>query len=216
MFARSRWLVSGAALLAAGATGYLFSDSVGVALRTLLEDGLAASVDLRDDPARALTAGLGRGLSILVPLLIAPVLAGALAALLPALVARRGSGQTAAPLPTRRRSAVRYALALASLGLLAAVAVLVVRGHGGEAALMASGFETGAGWIGGLVATIVAGAGAVMLLAGLADLAFERVRLLRSLRLTSGEALREDRATSGDPALRERVRARARSAGGSP
>jgi flagellar biosynthesis protein FlhB len=215
VFARSRLLVAGVVLAAAGATGYLLSARLGAALVGLVEEGLLDAVRLRGDPGAALLAGIGRGLLAVLPLILVPGAVGALAAVLPALAARRGSGSTSVPLPVRPSRASRGVLAAFAVALFALLALVIVRSYGGELALALRGEGSGGRWVFELLAVLVATAGATAALAGLADLALERASLLRALALRPADAVREERAASGDPRVRSRVRARARQEAGS-
>jgi flagellar biosynthesis protein FlhB len=216
LFARSRLLVTGATLVVAGTVGGLVANTIGARLRLLLDQGLAQAVQLRGDPAQALSAGIASGLAILLPLLIAIALVAALVSAAPALAARQGRGSTAVRLPRRSRRYSSGVLAALGVSLFAIVALLIVRSYGGSAVLMASGAAVDASWIGELVLALVAAAGGIMVLAGVADLALDRARLLRDLRLTSSESQREQRAARGDPAVRQRAHSEARKGGGRP
>jgi flagellar biosynthesis protein FlhB len=214
VFARSRLLVSGAVLTAAGAAGYALADQLGAALAALVERGLLDATVQREGPGSALGSGLVEGLALILPLVLIPAAVGALAALAPAIAARRGGGTTSAPLPAPPRRASRGVLSAVALGVFALLALTIIRGHGDAIARSLREPESGAAWAGELIALLVLAAGATMVLAGLADLALERASLLRALALRPSEALREQRAASGDPRVRARIRAQTRREGG--
>jgi flagellar biosynthesis protein FlhB len=215
VFPRSRLLVAGATLTAAGAVGHLLGDQLTTSLTALVEQGLWSAVSERSDPGAALASTLGHGLVALLPLLLVPAAVGVVVALLPAIAARRGGGETSTPIPARTRRVSRGVLSLVAVVVYALLALLVVRSKGDLIARSLAGREADAAWGGDLVALLVLAAGATMVLAGLADLALERAHLLGTLALRPSDALREQRATSGDPRVRARVRSRAREEGGS-
>jgi flagellar biosynthesis protein FlhB len=216
LFPRSRLLVTGSVLLGAGSAGYLARERIGAALRGILADGLASALARRGDPGMALADGIVVGFRALLPLLLAGALAGVVAALVPALAARRGRGSTAVRFPRRAARSRTGVLAIAGVGLLALLALWLLRAYGGEAAQAARGEEVGVGWIGELMAALVFGAGAIAFVLGLAELALARARLLGELALTPSEARREERAASGDRRVKERARTWARRDDGAP
>jgi hypothetical protein len=207
-------LVTGCVLVAAGAVGYLMGEQLAAALGALVEDGLSDAVLLRSDPGAALAAGLGRGLILILPLLAVPAAAGLTAALVPAIAARRGGGETAVPIPRRARRFSRGVLTLVALAVFALAALAILRGHGDLIARSIAGASSGMAWVGELVASLVLVAGATTLLAGVADLALDRARLLGELALRPADALREERAASGDPGVRARMRSQSKPNGG--
>ena len=214
VFPRSRLLVAGATLAAAGAVGYLLGDQLDESCRALVEQGLVSAVTERDDPGAALAARLGHGLVLVLPLVAIPAAVAFLVSLLPALAARRGDGETSLPIPHRSRRLSRGVLSLAALVVFALSALAIVRGKGDLVARAIAGRETEVAWAGELIALLVLAAGGTMVLAGLADLALDRTHMLGTLALRPSEAQREQRAASGDPRVRAQVRSRAREDGG--
>jgi flagellar biosynthesis protein FlhB len=213
VFPRSRLLVAGVALSAAGAVGYLLTEQLAEALAVLIGDGLQDAVGRRGDPGSVLVHGLARGLVLILPLVLIPAVLGVLAALAPAIAARRGGGSTSVPLPAPPRRVSSGVLALLALAVFALLALVIVREHGDAIARSLGGPVAGADWAGELIALLVLAAGATMVLAGLADLALERASLLRALALRPSDALREQRAARGDPRTRAQIRAQARDKG---
>jgi hypothetical protein len=179
----------------------------------LVRAGIGGAVGGRLDPATALQRSLVDGLWLIAPLLIAVAMVGAVGALVPALLARRGraGGRPAVglPRPPRRRAGqvllgvfgatLLVCLILAGIGDLGVLLVALMAG------------EPGAAWgIADLVADGLGAAGAVLVLAGLADLALARARLFEALRVSRGEQRLEQRAQGSDPAVAVEVRRLAR------
>jgi flagellar biosynthesis protein FlhB len=214
VFPRSRLLVAGATLAAAGAVGLLLGEQIAAVLGALVEQGLSSAVAERGDPGMALASSLGRGLAAILPLVLIPAAVGVVVALIPAIVARRGGGETSVPVPRRPRRFSRGALTAVALAVFVLLALVALRDRGGQLARSVAGLDSDNAWGGDLVALLVLAAGATMALAGLADLALERAHLLRSLALRPVDARREERAASGDPRARAQVRSRLRDDGG--
>jgi len=214
VFPQSRLLVAGLVLASAGAVGLLLGDQIAGALGALVEEGLSNAVVQRRDPGASLCATLVRGLLVVLPLVLIPAASGILASLAMAIAARRGGGSTSVPVPPRPRRFSRGMLAGASLGVFGLFALAVLRAHGGALARSVEGLGAGTAWVGELVAQLVLAAGVTATVAGLADLALDRASLIGALALRPADALRDQRAASGDPELRARLRTEARRTGG--
>lgn len=181
LFPRSPLLPLGAAFVGGGAALGALGDAVRGEMADLVRGGLDAALFSRPDPGEALVSALARGGALALPLVLAPGLAALAAALIPALVARRfGRGSTSAPLP--EAPGFRPSRAVLRAAAIAVAAAAILRGF-------APGRLSLADAAGALVA-----AGAALVLAGLAELALERTRLLEALRLTRSEARREQGA----------------------
>lgn len=184
MFPRSPLIAPGAALVAFGAVLGLGGQALGAALEGLVRDGLEAAVLTRPDPATALVDTLRRGAVVAAPLVLAPAVAALIAAVAPALWARRfGRGTTSTPLPERPPRTPERAVLYPAAAAIAALAM----------AWGLAGVDAAAGRIATPVATGIFVAGVALLLAGLADLAAQRTRLVEALSLTRSEARREQR-----------------------
>jgi len=193
MFPRSPVLALGAALAAFAAALGLSGRAIGAALEELVRGGLESAVRSRPDPATALVDTLLRGATLAAPLVLAPACAALVAAVVPALWARRfGRGATSTPLPERPPRTPERAVLYPAAALVAAIA-------------LAWGFAEVDAAAGRIVEPIAAGifaAGIALLVAGLADLALQRTRLVEALSLTRSEARREQRT----PATARRLR----------
>jgi len=178
MFPRSPLVALGAALVAFAATLGLGGEALGSALADLVRGGIERAVLERPDPIDALADALLRGAAIAAPIVLAPATAALIAALAPALWARRhGRGSTSAPLPSMPPRSPERAVLLATAATVASLA-------------MAWGLVAAPPTLSRVSAAIFA-AGVALLLAGLADLALQRARLVEALSLTRSEARRE-------------------------
>jgi flagellar biosynthesis protein FlhB len=196
MFPRTPLLALGAALVALAAVLGFGGDVLGRAVAGLVRDGLGTAALVRPDPEGALVEALSRGAAIAAPVVLAPAAAALIAAIVPALWARRhGRGSTAAPLPeTPPRTPERAILIAAAV---AVVALAAAHGFTAVRPALARLPAEGGGAMADVVAAIASSifvAGIALLVAGLADLALQRVRLLEALALTRSEAQREDGA----------------------
>ena len=202
LFAGSQILTGGLVLIAGAAMFWLMKEWLAGTSVGLVREGLFDAVTLRLDPTTALCGCLARGVAFLSPLagaLFAVALAGAV---IPALMARRGVGQTAVSIPKEKPARVSsFVLAAAGVAAFTLLSVKIIGGHGFP--------STGAGSApADLPFSLIAAAGVVMCLVGMIDLALRRARIWRNLHLTRSEAVREERASSGDRAARSRVRAK--------
>jgi flagellar biosynthesis protein FlhB len=179
LFPRSPLVALGAALAAVAIVLGCGGEELGSALADLVRGGLETAVLTRPDPILALVDALRSGAIIAAPLVLAPAAAALVASAAPALWARRhGPGSTAAPLPEAPRMvAERAILSFAAAGV-AALALIwgLVAAHATLSRISAAIFV----------------AGVALLLAGLADLALQRARLVEALSLNRSEARRED------------------------
>lgn len=200
MFPRSPLLALGAALAAFAATLGLGGEALGSALADLVRDGLERAVLERPDPIAALAEALRRGAIIAAPIVLAPAAVALIAAVAPALWARRhGRGSTSAPLPSMPPRSPERAVLFAAAAAVAALA-------------MAWGLVAARTTLSRVSAGIFA-AGVALLLAGLADLALQHVRLVEALSLTRSEASREDGANEAARRVRSEQRAERRRRG---
>jgi hypothetical protein len=201
-------------LLAAGIVLRLDGARVLGGLAQQLRHGIDDAVAGRPAPGSAVVERAGELLALVGPLLAVLFGAGLVATLVPALVARRGRGSTAVALPAEpRRNLGRAVLGLAAAALIALL-MLALLGQLWPAVLgLSRGGAAPRARLLQLAASAVAGTGALLVLAGLADLSLERVRLLRGLALTRSEQRTEWREQGGDPDVRRQVRRLARPEG---
>ncbi len=178
-----------------------------------LEDGLSRAVFYRPDPVGALIDGLTGASTLLIPFL--GVLAGTAMILnaLPALVSKKGKGRTSVELPgDGRPGAGSLVLTGFSVVLFLVFALSIFTGFLGQFS-----FETTPEGATELVVeaavSLMACAGAVLCVAGLAEIALERGRIWRSLHLSTGEARWEARDATGDRTVRARIADMARAGG---
>ncbi len=202
LFAGPRVLTGGLVLIAAAVMFGSMKEWLAAASVGLVRDGLFDAVTLRTDPTEALYGYLASGIAFLLALagvLFAVALAGAV---VPALIARRGVGRTAVSIPKEKPARISsFVLAATGVAVFTLLSVKIVAGHGF--------FSTGTGsTTADLPFSLIAAAGVVMCLVGMIDLALGRARIWRSLHLTRSEAVREDRASSGDRTAKSRVRAK--------
>jgi hypothetical protein len=204
MFPRSPLVTLGAALAAFALVLGFGGEALCTALTDLVRDGLEAAAFERPDPIAALVGAIRNGAIIAAPLVLAPAAATLIAAVAPVLWARRhGRGSTAAPLPeTLPRTPERAILFCAA----AATAALAV-------AWGFAGVDAAAKRIVEPISNGIFAAGVALLLAGLADLALQRVRLVEALSLTRSEACREDGANASVRRSRSEQRAEVRRRG---
>jgi hypothetical protein len=190
LFARSPLLAFGAALSALGGALFALGGALGEGLTELVRDGLTAA-STRPDPIAHLVGALGRGAILALPLVLAPAAGAAVAAILPALVARRhGRGSTSVPLPDANAPALGRSTLRAAAAVAASLAVI-------------QGFAAAKTFSVAALSTAAVAAGLVLVTAGLAELALERVRVLEVLKLTRSEARREERAAVGAQRARQ-------------
>lgn len=208
--ARSPQLSFAAALLALAAV----ASYAGVRGLDLLRSAFSLSLDaVRDggSPLAAVRACAWVGAQVLAPALLAVFAAVLLVGL--AQVGPMFSAAAVAPRPQRFGERLRALFSPAGLGeaawsAFAAIVLAFVSGLVWLAAwpgLLDFARRTPAGaaaaFGGGLLALVV-WMGATLALFGLADLVLRRLRLLRALRMTRSEWLRESRETEGDPHVR--------------
>ncbi|MCU0661540.1 MAG: hypothetical protein MUC50_04360 [Myxococcota bacterium] len=195
MFGQSPLLSGGAAMVAVGGLGLLFSSELGHALLELFRTvGAAPTSTLSVSESMARFRGAVAWLSCFI---CAPALLLALCAVLvPALASRRHRGSTAVPLP-EKRSGILESLAPR---LVAAIAtgLLLVRAALSARYLLA---ETGArellGPLAHLAASFLVTSGAVLMLAGSVEAALRGMAIRRCLSLSSADARREERYAGG-------------------
>jgi hypothetical protein len=174
------------------------------ALAGLIRDGLEKAAFERPDPVVALLGAIRNGAIIAAPLILAPAAATLVAAIAPALWARRhGRGSTTAQLPEAPPRTKERAILFCAAAVTAAFAV----------AWGFAGIDAAARRIVAPIADGIFAAGVALLLAGLADLALQRVRLVEALSLTRSEASREDGANASARRSRSEQRAEVRRRG---
>ncbi len=202
LFAGSRVLTGGLVLIVSAAMFVSMKEWLAGTTVELVRHGLFDAVTLRPDPTTALYGCLGRGIVFLLPFLGALFAVALAGAVIPALMARRGVGQTAVSIPQEKPARVSsFVLNAAGVAAFTLLSIKIIGGHGFS--------STGAGSApADLLFSLIAAAGVVMCLVGMIDLALRRARIWRRLHLTRSEAVREERAASGDRAARSRVRAK--------
>ena len=205
IFPRSRLLPVGFALLGCSAVLHLGGRWMGERLSVLMRDGLEAAVGAQSDPAQHLEWAFKEGISVLVPLLAVALLGSAIPQIIVTVSARRRRGHTSTPLPRDRGPGFRGGLiTLTALVLFGLLGFRIMKAGAAEL-FQAASPEILGGAILDLLVSLFAAAGAIALLAGVAELAWERTRIWRALHLSPSEAARDLRATRGDPRSRARM-----------
>lgn len=178
-------------------------------LRAALALAAAGDVDPRAAAARAAALALGLALPLGGAALVSAALAGAWQAgfaLAPAALRPRAARLD--PAAGLRRILAPAALARAGLGLVKAAVLLAVAAawwRGAAPALAGLARAPGAAslqHLGPLLAPLAGRLAAALAAIGLADLALERARHRRALRMTRDEVRREQREDEGDPGPR--------------
>jgi flagellar biosynthesis protein FlhB len=204
MFPASPLVTLGAALAAFALVLGFGGEALCAALADLVRDGLEAAAFARPDPVGALAGAIRDGAIIAAPLVVAPAAATLIAAVAPALWARRhGRGSTTAPLPEAPPRTPERAILFCAAAATAALAV----------AWGFAGVDAAEKRIAEPISTGIFAAGIALLLAGVADLALQRVRLVEALSLTRSEASREDGADASARRSRSEQRAEVRRRG---
>ena len=199
LFPRSDAIPGGLSLLALAGISWLFFDRFAAAFHTLLEKGIRCAGFMRDDLKTSVLGYLGELGYLLLPILPIVFVSALLGAGIPALMARKGRGHTASPLPKAPTGRLQIAaVRLFGAALFVLIAVYIVNRSDAaptDAAHILTTILT-------LGCRIVAALGGVMLLIGLIELALMRHLIYRSLHLDMIEARRELRAVEGDPHIK--------------
>ncbi|MFO8072182.1 MAG: EscU/YscU/HrcU family type III secretion system export apparatus switch protein [Polyangia bacterium] len=209
IFSRSRMLSAGLVLVVAGSLAIPAGPLLGASLAELMRNGLERAFALRTESGAAVATLLQAGR--LLAWIAAPLLVVALAAVsIPAWIARRRGGQTAAPLPrVRERDLFSGALSIAAAAAIVMIAVWILRRAAGPALERAgAGSEAALGSLAAPFAVLLVASGAILCIAGLAEMAWYRARIWRALHLDAAQARREAREQGGDERARRRMRER--------
>lgn len=203
--------LSAAAALAGGLAGLAaFGPSAAAALARALRGAIAGAASGGGDPGAAVSDGIALVLRLLLPIggsaLAATFLAAALqGGIAPHLAVLRPRLERLHPVRGLQRLAAPAQLGRAALGVAKAAALLALgwawwRGAArGIASLPGLGGAAAAGAAIPLLAPLALQLACALALLGVLDLALERGRLRRALRMTRDEVRRELREDEGDP-----------------
>lgn len=209
LFPASSLLASGMSLFLCAGMGWLLAEPVLREAKALMSSSLQQAVSSGGVPATPSLVSAAAGVVVPMLLLLAVVFTGALVgAGIPALIARRRTGRTAVPLPKAPSGTLQMGVVrLLGAAVFVLIAVAALRGA-------VSDLRTDHHVLLAAVRTIcqlTAVLGAILILLGLVEWTLRRHLILRALRLDTAEARRERRADEGEPRIKQRRLARARS-----
>ncbi len=208
VFPTSNLLPSGISLLLTAALGWLFAEPVLRGANVLMTLSVERAVSPGGAPVSSLESAAA---GVLGPVLLffALLFTGAFAgAGVPALIARRRAGRTAVPLPQIPAGTLPLGmLRLFGAGLFLLIALAVVRSAAVNVQATPSVLLSG----GRAVCQLTAVLGGILILLGLIEWTLRRHLIFRALHLNTAEARRESRAHEGEPNVKRRQLARARS-----
>lgn len=195
----------GAVLLAASFALRLWGQSLASRIRDFVERGVYQA-SWHTEPISATKNTLKQGalfLAVVLTITLAVIAAVRIAVVSPQ---TSGTGRTAIPLPRLRpsRTAILAIRGFAAFVLALAMARAARDIFAGLTASKAAGAEA----ILASSASLAAAAGVALVVAGAAELLYERIAIWRALHLSFGEQKRESRDASGDPHVKAALRHR--------
>jgi len=183
-------------------------------LAALVSDGLSLAMYSRPDPGEAAVRIGWAGAAILAPILATALLAAIAVGITRSALARRRSGHTAVPLPPGRSpGATEAILSLAAAALIFVVALRIFVFHFADLTGLTAAPGEGTSFVPRMFLGLLTASGAILILAGTAQSAVRRVRVMADLGLSRSEAAHEERAATGDRRVRGEARAAARGGG---